>query len=282
MHAKPVRNDGRHAASESDRQVVSRPYVPRHAEDGADSRPEGAMPHPRPAGAQTHSRPKGAQQGSHSRPAGAQQSSHSRPAGAQAGTRSCPPGAQPQRRQRPPQHTDLHKEPLKKTAAPVKDGKKKRRKMNAKERIMTVVIIAAAVFLILIMFLHMKIIPAVQYDQFGREVPVRISLMDKFRNWTPFIDVDGDLESKEYSMEQKSEIEGVTDGMIRDGLDLDQIQEGQFTVLFLGTDESRSNTDVMMLAMFDIRGNQIHILQIPRDTFVPGYTTFEAYKINSV
>ena len=94
--------------------------------------------------------------------------------------------------------------------------------------------------------------------------------------------MDGELESKDYSIQQKSEIEGVTDGRIFDGLELDQIQEGQFTVLFLGTDESRSNTDVMMLAMFDIRGNQIHILQIPRDTFVPGYTTFEAYKINSV
>lgn len=196
----------------------------------------------------------------------------------------------PQRRtdghQRRPENVTRRPEPhTAKSQTAVKtahDGKKKRRRMNTKERIMTVVIIAAAVFLIVVMFLNMKIIPAVQYDQFGREIPVRISLMDKFRNWTPFIDVDGELESKDYSIEQKSEIEGVTNGRIFDGLELDQIQEGQFTVLFLGTDESRSNTDVMMLAMFDIRGNQIHILQIPRDTFVPGYTTFEAYKINSV
>jgi LCP family protein required for cell wall assembly len=83
-------------------------------------------------------------------------------------------------------------------------------------------------------------------------------------------------------MEPKKGLEGVKDGVIDDGLDLDQIQEGQFGVLFLGTDESRSNTDVMMLAMFDIRANEIHILQIPRDTFVPGYTSFEAGKINSV
>ena len=161
-------------------------------------------------------------------------------------------------------------------------GKKKRKKMTTKERLLTVAIITAAVCLIVIMFLNMKIFTAVKVDEFGREQQITVSLLEKFRMWTPFIEVEGDLESKEYSMEPKSELDGVVDGMINDGLDLEQIQEGQFTVLFLGTDESRSNTDVMMLAMLDIRGNQIHILQIPRDTFVPGYTTFEAYKINSV
>ncbi|MCQ2416947.1 MAG: LCP family protein [Oscillospiraceae bacterium] len=179
-------------------------------------------------------------------------------------------------------------QPKRRTAAakpPVKQHENhihKRRKMTTKEKIAISLVSVAAAFLIVIMFLNMKLFPAVQYDDFGREYPIHISLMQKFRNWKPFIATDGELESKDYSMEPKSEIDGVVDGMINDGLDLDQIQEGQFAVLFLGTDESRSNTDVMMLAMFDIRGNQIHILQIPRDTFVPGYTAFEAYKINSV
>lgn len=158
----------------------------------------------------------------------------------------------------------------------------RRRRMTWKECLTVVVVIAAAIFLILFMFVHMKIFPATRVDDFGREYTVRISLMDKFRGWQPFLNVDGELESKEYSLETKSGIEGVTDGILNDGLELDQIQEGQFSVLFLGTDESRSNTDVMMLAMFDIRANYIHILQIPRDSFVPGYTSFEGGKINSV
>ena len=94
--------------------------------------------------------------------------------------------------------------------------------------------------------------------------------MEKFRAWQPFLEIDGELESKEYSLTPTQEVLETPRGMFDDGLDLDQIQEGQFSVLFLGTDESRSNTDVIMLAMFDIRSNQIHILQIPRDTFVPG------------
>ena len=159
--------------------------------------------------------------------------------------------------------------------------KKKRRKMNGKERVGIVFAVAAAVFLCLMMFVNMKIFPTEALDQNGS--PMRISLMEKFRGWQPFVEIEGELESKEYSMEPKKDVEGVPHGgMVDDGLDLDQIQEGQFCVLFLGTDESRSNTDVIMLVMFDIRDNQIHILQIPRDTFVPGYTSFEAGKLNSV
>ena len=165
-----------------------------------------------------------------------------------------------------------------------KTQKKKRRSMNGKERIGIVLAIAAAVFLCLMMVLNMKLIPAPEYDRWGRVIePVhKISIMEKFRRWQPFIEIDGELESKEYSMAPKEEAVETPRSMFDDGLDLDQIQEGQFAVLFLGTDESRSNTDVIMLVMFDIRGNQIHILQIPRDTFVPGFTSFEACKLNSV
>ena len=156
-----------------------------------------------------------------------------------------------------------------------KHKKKKRRRMNGKERVGIVFAIAAALFLCIMMVLNMKLIPVTEYDQFGRviEPARRISVMEKFRAWQPFLEIDGELESKEYSFAPTQEVIQTPKGMFDDGLDLDQIQEGQFAVLFLGTDESRSNTDVIMLAMFDIRNNQIHILQIPRDTFVPGYTS---------
>lgn len=156
------------------------------------------------------------------------------------------------------------------------------KKQQNSKRIKMALAALAALILIIILMLHLPLIPYTTMDHQGNETTTRISLMQKFRNWQPFLEIDGELESKTYSMEPKKEIEGVKDGLIDDGLDLDQIQEGQFGVLFLGTDESRSNTDVIMLVMFDIRGNEIHILQIPRDTFVPGYTSFEAGKLNSV
>ncbi len=155
-------------------------------------------------------------------------------------------------------------------------------KLSNKQRIKTAVFILVILILSIFLILHLPVIPYTTMDHLGNETTTHISLMKKFRHWQPFLDIDGELESKTYSMEPKKELEGVKDGVIDDGLDLEQIQEGQFGVLFLGTDESRSNTDVIMLAMFDIRGNEIHILQIPRDTFVPGFTSFEAGKLNSV
>ncbi|MBP0970633.1 MAG: LCP family protein [Oscillospiraceae bacterium] len=182
-------------------------------------------------------------------------------------------GAEPVRRKRPAPENVKHA-----------GKKKKHRRMNGKERAALVIAIAVALFLCIMMVLNMKIIPLTEYDQFGRviEPPRRVSVMDKFRMWQPFLEIDGELESKEYSMKPTQEALETPRSEFDDGLDLDQIQEGQFSVLFLGTDESRSNTDVIMLVMFDIRCNQIHILQIPRDTFVPGYTSFEAGKLNSV
>lgn len=184
-------------------------------------------------------------------------------------------GDSPQRRH-PAQYRS---EPVRRsrTEAPAK-----RRGLSKQERIRAAVFILVILILSIILILHLPVIPYTVTDHTGNTTTTHISLMKKFRHWQPFLEIDGELESKDYEMEPKKVIEGVKDGVIDDGLDLDQIQEGQFGVLFLGTDESRSNTDVMMLAMFDIRANEIHILQIPRDTFVPGYTSFEAGKINSV
>lgn len=184
-----------------------------------------------------------------------------------------------------PQHPAQHPQPHRSAAQAHHTGAKAAaaaKKQNNNRRIKKALIILAALILAIILILHLPLIPYTTMDHQGNENTTRISLMQKLRNWQPFLDIDGELESKTYSMEPKKEIEGVKDGVIDDGLDLDQIQEGQFGVLFLGTDESRSNTDVIMLALFDVRGNEIHILQIPRDTFVPGYTSFEAGKLNSV
>ncbi|MCC8069173.1 MAG: LCP family protein [Ruminococcus sp.] len=128
--------------------------------------------------------------------------------------------------------------------------KVKRVKMNVKEKI-----ILALVIIVGLMFL---------------------GYVGKFylRQWTPLTESEGVLEKDENTYELKEE-----STLIDDGLDLDQLIEGQFTVLAIGFDEEGQNTDVMMLFMFDIKGKEINILQIPRDTYVGGSTTG---KINSV
>ena len=67
-----------------------------------------------------------------------------------------------------------------------------------------------------------------------------------------------------------------------DGLDLPQLIEGQYSVLFLGFDEDEFNSDVMWIVQFDIGNGEINILQIPRDCCLPDYTTSPARKFNSV
>lgn len=164
-------------------------------------------------------------------------------------------------------------------------GSKKRRRMNWKEWIAAIAAIVIGLVLCLIMFVNMKIFPYEIKGEDSTVYTVRISLIQKIRNWTPFVNLDGELNSKEYSYAVKSEAQihsNATGSVFDDGLDLNQIQEGQFSVLFLGLDELRANTDVMMLVMFDIAANKINILQIPRDTFVPDYTAFEGAKLNSV
>lgn len=128
--------------------------------------------------------------------------------------------------------------------------KVKRIKMNAKERI-----ILALVIIVGVLF---------------------VGYVGKFflRQWTPLSEGEGVLEKDVNTYELKEE-----DTLIDDGLDLDQLIEGQFTILALGFDEEGQNTDVMMLFMFDIKGKEINILQIPRDTYVGGSVTG---KINAV
>lgn len=145
---------------------------------------------------------------------------------------------------------------------------KQRKKMSVKEVGIIVATVVLALILVVVMVLR---VPYLQQD--GKA----ISLWDKLTK-TAILDDEGTLSSNTSSYVTKSEV----DSGRNDGLDLTQIVEGQFTILFHGFDESRSNTDVNMLVMFDIAGNKIQILQIPRDTFVPEYTDFAAGKFNSV
>lgn len=151
------------------------------------------------------------------------------------------------------------------------EPKKKRKKMTVKELCIVIGSIILAVVLIAVMLLRVPYLKDANGDP--------ISLWDKLMYRPILNEQEGDLSSNStISYVTKSEVNSERD----DGLDLDQRIEGQYTILFHGFDESRSNTDVNMLVMFDIAGNKIQILQIPRDTFVPDYTSFDAGKFNSV
>jgi LCP family protein required for cell wall assembly len=130
-------------------------------------------------------------------------------------------------------------------------AKVKRIKMSTKERIIILVALVIGIFF--------------------------VGFVIKFfvKQWQPLAEGEGELDKDTNSYAIKAEEESVND----DGLDLDQIIEGQFTILALGFDEEGQNTDVMMLIMLDIKNKKINILQIPRDTYVGGSTTG---KINAV
>lgn len=61
-------------------------------------------------------------------------------------------------------------------------------------------------------------------------------------------------------------------------------KEGFYTFLVAGMDEASNNTDVLMLASLDTKNGEIHIVQIPRDTYVNknvgGYTSLT--RVNAI
>jgi LCP family protein required for cell wall assembly len=71
-----------------------------------------------------------------------------------------------------------------------------------------------------------------------------------------------------------------------DGLNLHQTIEGQFTILFLGFDSKTNGSgnlhDVNYLIQFNLQTASMNILQIPRDSYMPDYTSSSTNKFNSI
>lgn len=154
----------------------------------------------------------------------------------------------------------------------------RKKKSSLKEKIIIAVSIIAAVIIIAVMVLNIPIIP-VERTKDGLTYTEHISIIRWIKELQPMAEMEGLLSADPNSYELNSGAEDIDDK--RDFTN-DQIIEGQFTVLCLGFDEDRSNSDVMMLFHFDIINDKINILQIPRDSFVPDYTYSENGKINSV
>ena len=156
---------------------------------------------------------------------------------------------------------------------------KKKRKSSVQEKIIIAVSIIVGIIIIAVMVLNIPIIAVSKTDKSGGTYTEYISIINWVKSRRPMVGVEGEISKYTNSYEINS-----NEGEIDDKRDFtnDQIIEGQFTVLCLGFDETRSNSDVIMLFHFDIINDKINILQIPRDSFVPDFTNSETGKINSV
>ena len=152
------------------------------------------------------------------------------------------------------------------------EPKKKKSKKDALIKLTSILLSIAA---IIALFLNM---PILWYKKSGQP-DERVSIMTYFKRWQPTVDIEGELEKPQMALNVDTDI---VNEDFTDGLDLPQLVEGQYTVLFLGFDEDVENTDVIWICQFDIGGGKLNILQVPRDCAVPNYTSNETTKINSV
>ena len=148
-------------------------------------------------------------------------------------------------------------------------------KKSKKDLIVKITSVVLSIAAIITLCLNM---PILWYKKTGQP-DERVSILTYFKRWQPTVDIEGDLETP--SMELNVDTEIVNDDFT-DGLDLPQLIEGQYTVLFLGFDEDVENTDVIWICQFDIAAAKLNILQVPRDCSMLYYTNNPTTKINSV
>lgn len=162
-----------------------------------------------------------------------------------------------------------------------KNNPKAKNKKNStlKEKIIIIVSIVVGLIIIAVLVLNIPFVSLQKIDRNGNTYTEHVSILEWFKSQQVAVEKEGNLSRDTNSYALASEAEKVDDK--RDFTN-DQIIEGQFTVLCLGFDEDRSNSDVIMVFQFDIVNDKINILQIPRDSYVPEYTSSVNGKINSV
>ncbi|MBQ8296675.1 MAG: LCP family protein [Ruminococcus sp.] len=145
---------------------------------------------------------------------------------------------------------------------------------KAKNVLVKTASVLCSLVIILLMILNM---PIIAYNKNGKPTE-SISIITFIKRWQP-LNVEGDLETPVQDFNVNSEI---VHEDFSDGLDLPQTIEGQYSVLFLGFDEDGTRSDVNWIFQFDIAAAKINVLQIPRDTFMPTYTSNVTGKFNSI
>ena len=168
------------------------------------------------------------------------------------------------------------KQGAKKRSSKGKNGNKKRKKSRTSNDTW---IKSGSIILSLVMVLVMMLnMPILWYKKAGQP-DERVSVIQYFKRWQPTVEIEGQLQQN--TMDLKINTDVIQDDYT-DGLDLPQLVEGQYSVLFVGFDESEQLTDVVWVCQFDIGNGQLNILQIPRALAVPDYTNSVTCKFNSI
>lgn len=156
-------------------------------------------------------------------------------------------------------------------------GKSKKQLKREKAWNITIKVISIALALVIICFMALNM-PILSDTKNGGN----ISVYNYIKNLQP-VAMEGTLNKENVQLDLKPQ-EEIKEALpeLNDGLDLPQLVEGQYSVLFLGFDEEEFNTDVVWVIQFDIGHAAIRILQIPRDTCLPDYTSSVARKFNSI
>ena len=157
---------------------------------------------------------------------------------------------------------------------------------NAKAKIINlglkIVSVAASAAIILAMGVNMPIV-AYRTVEGNETVVEQMSYLRTIKRAQPAILQEGKLEKPAPEDTEKLNLKPEIDPeTTNDGLNLEQIVEGQYTVLFMGMDESGKLADVNWLFQFDLFAGTMNVLQIPRDCYMPDYANPSTNKFNSV
>ncbi|MBR1458176.1 MAG: LCP family protein, partial [Oscillospiraceae bacterium] len=143
---------------------------------------------------------------------------------------------------------------------------------------------AAILLTVMLMILMAANAPIISYTGSDHAI-TQMSVTKYFKTRQPVKYIEGEINQSSGNKVQVEYREGV-DKAFNDGLDLHQTIEGQFTVLFLGFDSVTNGSgklhDVNYIMQFNLNTASLNILQIPRDTFMPDYTSSTTHKFNSI
>ncbi len=152
------------------------------------------------------------------------------------------------------------------------DSVAQKKKFSWKDLLIKIFAVVLSLIVILALTLNL---PIINYTKTGQQ----LSILDYISAKQPLSYIEGDLDKSNVNANINPDV--VTDDFT-DGLDLPQLVEGQYSVLMLGFDESEELTDVIWVLEFDIAAAKLNILQIPRDTCLPDFTSSPTGKFNSI
>ena len=125
-------------------------------------------------------------------------------------------------------------------------GRKQSTMHRVLDKVLMIVSIIVTVCIIVALALNAPIVSYTSIEN-GVKTTKDISVISYYKNWKPLVNIEGTLQQKDqsaYDVAVETDSNGVDETVSDDGLDLTQIIEGQYTILFLGFDESGKLSDV--------------------------------------